>query len=145
MRAKEIELSAAKNAPLPEYPNAAEMCLHVALRAIYKEYRSGSISREQAQGEKLKIIGKCREYENDILADRECCSCHQQNIRKAGTLLTDIQKTRDVQEIAVRACEAISLMTGDELFSKLQKAKIYGCEIHEIHKYEENKNGNGNQ
>lgn len=49
---------------------------------------------------------------------------YQDNIRKAGSLLNEIEKSENLYDIAVNACETISVMTGDESFAERQKRKI---------------------
>lgn len=124
MRVKEIEVSAAKNQPLPDYPTIVEMCLHTALRALYQQYRNGSLEKEQAKTEKNKIISKYNLYESERINMLEVYKYHQENIRKASTLLSDIEKSENINDIAVKACEVIGCMTGDKGFLKRQEVKI---------------------
>lgn len=118
MRINEIELSAAKNRPVPEYMTIPEMCLYTSLRALYGSYRRQEIAKEAAQAEKRKIIAQCERYEAEYIAMTAAYKYYQDNIRKAGTLLSDIEKSWDIREIAMKACECIGLMTGDEGFAK---------------------------
>lgn len=124
MRVNEIELSAAKNRPLPDYMTVPETCLYTALRALYGSYRRQEISRDAAQVEKRKIIAQCERYENEYIAMTAAYKYYQDNIRKSGTLLSDIEKSHDITEIAMKACECIGLMTGDEGFLKRQENKF---------------------
>lgn len=124
MRINEIELSAAKNRPLPDYMTVSEMCLYMALRALYGSYRRQEINRDAAQCEKRKIIAQCERYETEYIAMSAVYGYYQDNIRKAGTLLSDIEKSYDIREVAMKACEAIGLMTGDTGFLKRQENKF---------------------
>ena len=124
MRIDEIELSAAKNTRLPEYLTAVEMCLYTALSALYKSYHKHDISMETAKVEKQRIISKCKQYEDERVAMIAAYKYYQDNSRRAGTLLSDIEKSTTAYDIALKACEAIGCMTGDVSFFKRQKNKM---------------------
>ena len=124
MRTKEIELSAAKNIPPPKYLTMPETCFYITLRSLYRYYKKGEISKNDAKAEKQQIIGKCTEFE---AAYEQWCSVYksyQDNVRKAGTLINDIEKSDNAEDIAVLACEVIGIMTGDASFTQRQKKKI---------------------
>lgn len=126
MRTKEIELSAARNVPPPKHLTMSEMCFYITLRSLYRYYRKGEISKNDASKEKQQIIGKCTEFES---AYKQWCSVYksyQDNIRKAGTLINDIEKSDNAEDIAVLACEVIGIMTGEKSFAQRQKKKIKG-------------------
>ncbi|MGN0622149.1 MAG: hypothetical protein ACI4I9_09810 [Porcipelethomonas sp.] len=125
MRTDEIELAAAKNRPLPKYMTMPEMCLYLSLRSLYGSYRRGEIEADAAKNEKQQIIGKCKEFE--ITYDNWCkvYKARQDNIRKAGTMLNDIEKSDKAEDIAALACEVIGMMTGDASFADRQKRKIF--------------------
>ena len=124
MRISEIEQSAAKNRPLPDYLTVPEICLYTALRALYESYHSKKITRDSAQVEKRKIISQCERYEAEYIAWTAAAKSYQDNIRKASTIISDIEKSHDITEIALKACECIGVMTGDTEFLKRQKAKM---------------------
>ena len=80
--------------------------------------------KNDAKAEKQQIIGKCTEFE---AAYEQWCSVYksyQDNVRKAGTLINDIEKSDNAEDIAVLACEVIGIMTGDASFYPRQKKKI---------------------
>lgn len=58
MTDKEIETKAKKGTPLPEGATLAESLFYHNLRALYKEYRDGVISKEQAKVEKSRLINQ---------------------------------------------------------------------------------------
>lgn len=124
MRISEIEQSAAKSRPLPDYLTVPEICLYTALRALYESYHSKKITRDLAQVEKRKIISHCERYEAEYIAWTAAAKFYQDNIRKTGTIISDIEKSHDIKEIALKACECIGFMTGDDEFLKRQEAKI---------------------
>lgn len=124
MRIDEIERSAANNRPLPDYLTAPEMCLYESLRALYSSFRRNELSREAAKVEKQRMIGKCQQFEDDMDNALTVYKARQDNIRCGGTLLSEIEKSVDVADIAIKACEYIGLMTGDREFAARQKNKI---------------------
>lgn len=95
-----------------------------SLRKLYAGYKYDDISKDEAQAAKQKLLADYREaseaYELFCAVYRD----HQGNIVKAKSLLSDIEKSHDVREIALIACECIGLMTGDREFAKQQAKKI---------------------
>lgn len=126
MRTREIEISAAKNILPPKYMTMPEMCFYITLRALYGDYKKGRISKNDAKAEKQQIIGKCSEFEAAYEQWRSVYKAYQDNIRKAGTLMNDIEKSNTAEDIALLACEVIGIMTGDESFAPRQKKKLKG-------------------
>lgn len=118
MRIDEIEQSAAKNRPLPNYLTTPEMCLYVSLRALYESYYAKKITREAAQTEKAKILSQCKEFESEYALWTAACKYYQENIRKAGTRLSDMEKSADMFETLSIAVEVIGTLTNDKNFSK---------------------------
>ena len=124
MRIKEIELSASQNRKPDIKISLPEKCLYALLRALYKQYHSRQISKEDAKAEKLKIIKECTEYEKHYSKWCGMYAQYQENIRQCGQILNDVEKSKNVTEIALLACTAISLMTNDRNFIKRQERKI---------------------
>jgi hypothetical protein len=123
MRIDEISKAAAYNKPVPKYASAPEMLLYLSLKALYAEFKKGYISKADAADTKAQIVAKCEEHDKMHSA---WCSDHkerQEYIRKAGTLLSDIEKEQDIKSAAFIAFEVIGRMTGDENFIKRQRKK----------------------
>lgn len=118
MRIDEIEQSAAKNRPLPSYLTTPETCLYVSLRALYESYYAKKITREAAQTEKAKILSQCEEFESEHALWTAACKYYQENIRKAGARLSDMEKSADIFEALSIAAEIIGILTNDKNFSK---------------------------
>lgn len=118
MRIDEIEQSAAKNRPLPSYLTTPETCLYVSLRALYESYYAKKITREAAQTEKAKILSQCEEFESEHALWTAACKYYQENIRKAGTRLSDMEKSADIFDAFPIATEVIGILTNDKNFSK---------------------------
>ena len=96
------------------------------LRIIYAEYKYDNLPKEVAANRKAKIY---RDYKETISVYEQWCSVYksyQDNIRKAGTLMNDIEKSDNAEDIAALACEVIGIMTGDASFASRQKKKLKG-------------------
>ena len=124
MRTADIELAAAKNRPLPKYVSAPEMCLYLSLRAIYSSWRRGDITKEQGTAEKNKAVAECERFDEEYQHWCDTHKAYQNSIGKADALMSDIEKSHDTAEIAVKACEIVGILTGDENFPVRQKRKI---------------------
>ena len=126
MQLKNIELDACKNKPLPKFLTLPETCLYISLRYLYKSYHKGEISKENATAEKHKLLAEYERFEKAYSDWCKLCSDYQDNIRKAGTMLSDIEKSDNTEDMAVLACEVVGIMIGDENFASRQKKKITG-------------------
>lgn len=96
------------------------------LRKVYYAFKFEGLAKSDAEKQKAVLLGHYREdlqeHENRLEVYRR----YQKNIRQSEMLCTAIQKSRDIAEIALLACKAISLMTGEQTFAKLQERKING-------------------
>ena len=124
MRTADIELAAAKNRPLPKYVSVPEMCLYLSLRAIYSSWRRGDITKEQGTAEKNKAVAECERFDEEYQHWCDTHKAYQNSIRKADVLMSEIEKSDDTAKIAIKACEIVGILTGDENFAVRQKRKI---------------------
>lgn len=125
MRTADIELAAAKNRPLPKYVSAPEMCLYLSLKAIYSSWRRGRYhTKEQGTAEKSKAVAECERFDGEYQKWCDTHKAYQDSIRKADVLMSEIEKSHDTAEIAVKACEIVGILTGDNSFADRQKRKI---------------------
>lgn len=129
MRTADIELAAAKNRPLPKYVSAPEMCLYLSLRAIYSNWRRGDITKEQGTAEKNKAVAECERFDEEYQHWCEVHKSYQDSIRKADVLMSEIEKSSDTAEIAVKACEIVGILTGDNSFADRHKSKINNAKM----------------
>lgn len=121
---KEIELLAKDKKPLLEKTSLSQTCLYWGLSGLYDRYFAQSITTAQASAEKKNLL---RLYEEAILAEGARVAIYanyQENIKKSGSLLAEVEKAEKVEDIAEKACECISRMTGDKSFFTRQKKKI---------------------
>lgn len=93
------------------------------LRKIYYAFKFEGLSKEEASRRKQILLlhyhEDLQEHENRLEVYRR----YQENIRQSEMLCTAIQKSSDITEIALLACKAVSLMTGEPTFAKLQERK----------------------
>ena len=129
MRTADIELAAAKNRPLPKYVSAPEMCLYLSLRAIYSSWRKGDITTAQGTAEQSKAVAGCERFEEEYQKRYETHKAYQDSIRKADVLMSEIEKSSNTAEIAVKACEIVGILTGDASFADRQKRKINNAKM----------------
>lgn len=96
------------------------------LRTLYARFKYDNLSKEEAEKLKAKLLADYKETLKAYDNWRGVYKYYQDNIRKAGELLSKIEKADDTKEIAMLSCLAIGLMTGDENFAKRQTVKING-------------------
>lgn len=123
MRVDEISKAAAYNKPAPKGATASEMLLYMSLGVLYTDFKKGFISKQEAAEKKTQIVAMCQGYEdayNEWFSDHKA---REECVRAAGTLLSDIEKEKDLAKAAFLAFEALGKMTGDENFVKRQRKK----------------------
>ena len=124
MTLEEIERLARDNKPLPEFTNLPDACLYETLSALWATYRNGKIDKDTAHSRKLRIIRRYKEF--TAAYDTFCAVYREQqdNIRKIGTLRTDIARETDERERLRLCIQAISVMTGDRVFQKTELERL---------------------
>lgn len=120
MDTKLIE-KAAMSGEMPKLLTIPEKQLFRQLRALYTEYRAGKYTREQARIEKGVIYADFESTEKlfSVMAE------YQNNIRKAGTLRSDIDKAKTVEDKLRYALECIEAMTGETGFARRNLNEIF--------------------
>ena len=112
---------AAMDGTMPRLMTIPEKQLYRQLRALYTEYRAGKYTREQARQEKGVIYADF-ESTNKLFSVMEE---YQLNIRKAGTLRSEIDKAVTVEDKLRFCLECIEAMTGETGFSRRNLNAIY--------------------
>ncbi len=123
MRVDEISKLAAYNKPAPKDATAPERLLYLSLGILYTDFKKGVISKQEAAEKKTKIVSVCQGYEdtyNEWFSDHKA---REECVRAASTLLSDIEKEKDIVKAAFIAFEVLGKMTGDENFVKRQRKK----------------------
>lgn len=124
MTIDEIERLARDNKPLPEFTNLPDACLYESLSALWSNYRNGKIDKDTAHGRKMRII---RRYKEFVAVYDTCCAVYreqQDNIRKLGTLRTEIAREPDERERLRLCIQAIAVLTGDRVFQKTELERL---------------------
>ena len=118
---KELIEKAAMSGEMPKLLTIPEKQLFRQLRALYTEYRAGKYTREQARLEKGVIYADFESTEKlfSVMAE------YQSNIRKAGTLRSDIDKAKTVEDKLRYALECIEAMTGETGFARRNLNEIF--------------------
>lgn len=96
------------------------------LTKLYHAYRFESLDMASAQSRKKKLHAQYRESVIAFEGAQAAFKDYQNNIRKAGTLLSEIEKAVSADRIASLACEVIGLFTGDQGFADRQRRKMGG-------------------
>lgn len=124
MTPKDIEILAHDNRPMPEFSSLTDICLYQAFANLYNRLNLKQIVRDQAKTEKKQILKTYAQIKSENERYIAVCGEYQDNIRKAGMLLSDIEKSQDIREIALKSCECIGIMTDDSDFLKRQMKKF---------------------
>ncbi len=94
------------------------------LHKIYYAFKFDGLSKEKASSRKQILF---RKYTEDISKHERCVAVYaqfQENIRKASENISRIEKSLDVSEIAMLACETLGLMMSEDTFYDRQKRKL---------------------
>ena len=97
---------------------AAEYKYFSRLRKIYSDYKFGGLDKDAAAKRKAVIY---TDYKQDAERDGligKVYAEYQENIRKAGTLRSEIDKAGTVEDKLRYALECIESMTGETGFAK---------------------------
>ena len=118
---KELIERAAMSGEMPRLLTIPEKQLFRQLRALYTEYRAGKYTREQARFEKGIIYADFESTEKlfSVMAE------YQNNIRKAGTLRSEIDKAKTAEDKLRYALECIEAMTGETGFARRNLNEIF--------------------
>lgn len=124
MTADEIEKLARDRKPLPEFVTLPDACYYEAVTALWETYRLGKLSKDDAHARKMRLIRRYHEFKASY---ENCCTVYRQqqdNIRKIGTLRTDIAREPDERERLRLCIQAIGAMTGDRVFQKTEIERL---------------------
>lgn len=91
---------------------------------LYNDLAHDKISKEEAEKRDRANYAEFCEHVDEADYFVHSRIIYHDNIKRAGTLLSEIEKTKNVTDIAIKACEALGCMTGDENFIKRIKAKL---------------------
>lgn len=113
MTVEDIEKAAIQGVKL-KYMTAPQKNLYRQFISLYTLYRMGRLTRDQASAEKKDILADYHALEEKYAVLSE----YQDNIRCAGTLLSDIEKADSADDKLRLALECIGCMVGDVDFAR---------------------------
>lgn len=108
--------------PPAEYKYFSEM------KKLYYAFKFEGLSKEEASHRKQILF---RKYSEDVSEHERCIAVYaqfQESIRKAGENISRIEKSHDVTEVALLACETLGIMMGEGTFYGRQKRKLEDSE-----------------
>lgn len=94
------------------------------LRKLYYAFKFEGLSKDDAARKKAILHHQYMEALSEHEHLLEMYGYYQDNIRKAGMNISAIEKSHDVTEIALLACETLGIMMGENTFYGRQKRKI---------------------
>ena len=104
---------------------AAEYKYFSRLRKIYSDYKFGGLDKDTSAKRKAEIYADYRQdAERDGLIGKVYAE-YQDNIRKAGTLRSEIDKAVTVEDKLRYALECIEAMTGETGFARRNLNEIF--------------------
>lgn len=124
MTTDEIEMLARDRKPLPEHTTLPESCLYETMAGLWDAYRAQHLDKTQAHATKMRIL---RQFAEFSAAYRKYCEAfreQQDNIRKLGTLRTEIAREPDERERLRLCIQAIAVMSGDKVFLKTELERM---------------------
>jgi len=89
MTPEEIERLAMRGESLPTDLNQAEQLLFMSFRCLYKSYRAGTISREQAQNEKHELLETFNEENRWIKIYQDTCKMRVELAKVSRDMVVD--------------------------------------------------------
>lgn len=94
------------------------------LKKLYYAFKFERLPKEEASREKRILLKKYREDISEHERNLDVYKQYQNNIRIAELNLSKIEKSHNVSEIALLACESLGAVMGEESFYNRQKRKI---------------------
>lgn len=104
--------------PPPEYKYFSE------LQKVYQAFKFDGLSKEDAERQKKSLLIDYQKYLENFTYCKSVWGKYQDNIKISEMLMTKIQKSYNMREIAETAIRVISLMTSNEVFLKTNLEKL---------------------
>lgn len=104
--------------PMAEYKYFTE------LRKIYYAFKFEGLTKERTEFFKKQIHNEYLENKKTHDYYMKVTGTYQANLLKTSDLRAKVNKSEDLVEIASLCCEAVTLLTGDDLFYELNGKKI---------------------
>ena len=94
------------------------------LKKLYYAFKFEWLPKEEASRKKRILLKKYHEDISEHERSLDVYKQYQNNIRIAELNLSKIEKSHNVSEIALLACESLGAVMGEEYFYNRQKRKI---------------------
>ena len=94
------------------------------LKKLYYAFKFEGLPKEEASRKKRILLKNYREDMSEHERSLDVYKQYQNNIRIAELNLSKIEKSHNVSEIALLACESLGAVMGEESFYNRQKQKI---------------------
>lgn len=106
---KELEVLAFENAPLPYLDNALDKAAYLAVRSIYQQFKSGTISKEQAAAEKKILYRQIELFQDEHKFEIAWINSTAKRIRTLQTVTSAYgrEKTQANAEALWRAVQGL--------------------------------------
>lgn len=115
---------------LPPLPPAAYKYF-AELTELYRAFRFDGMPKEEAENRKRLLRKAYDEQVAEIYRAREVYAENQNAIRQVGTLMSELEKTDSVFELAEKASKIVGLLIGDRSFygRQIRKITCEGCTL----------------
>lgn len=94
------------------------------LTAVYRAFRFEGMPKEEAERRKRLLLKDYQRQVQEIHHARDAYASWQDSVRIAGMLLSEIEKSKSVFDIAEKSCKVIGKLIGDTSFYSRQIRKI---------------------
>ena len=135
--AEDIERLAANNMLMPEGLSFPQQMFFVTMRGIYKDLKSGMITKDQAKKEKLSVLAEFTKQNTQRVVSEKIFIEWQSNIKQSEELRHKLRKGinagESIDTMFYTACTCIAAMTGDATLSGSDvKAQIEKFKLSEV-------------
>lgn len=97
---------------------------YAVIKDLYTTYKVGGLSKEECiQAKEIYQKQYIEEYTKNH-ANLKMYEDYQKNLLKSSTLRCEINGSNDIKKMLLKSLECITLMTGDEVFYKVNSRKI---------------------
>lgn len=97
------------------------------LRKIYHAFKFEGLSQQLAERQKKALLIEYQRYLETVENARKTYADWQGNIKVSEMLMTKIQKSHDINEIASTAIQIIGKLTHDDVFINTNLKKLEVC------------------
>lgn len=126
------EPAAVRGEPAPDGLGLIETLAYLSMRGVYAQYRTGQMTKEEAQREKAEIKALCRESTETIERQQAIFRAVEAVLTDTADLRREIRKVTTAEEVARLGLELCAVLEGRMTitgYESLSKAfKLCGME-----------------